>query len=42
MQYSVRGIPTLLVFKSGQVVDQIVGAQVTREQLASIIEKHLS
>jgi thioredoxin 1 len=42
MQYSVRGIPTLLVFKSGQVVDQIVGAQVTRDQLASIIEKHLS
>ena len=42
MQYSVRGIPTLLVFKWGQVVDQVVGAQVTREQLASIIEKHLS
>ena len=42
MQYSVRGIPTLLVFKSGQVVDQIVGAQVTREQLASIIERSTS
>jgi thioredoxin 1 len=41
MQYSVRGIPTLLVFKSGQVVDQVVGV-VTREQLASIMEKHLS
>ena len=40
-QYSIRGIPTLLVFKSGQAVDQIVGAQVTKEQLASIIEKHL-
>ena len=41
MQYSVRGIPTLLVFKSGQVVDQVVGVA-TREQLASIMEKHLS
>jgi thioredoxin 1 len=40
-QYSIRGIPTLLVFKSGQVVDSVVGAQVSREQLASIIEKHL-
>ena len=41
-QYSIRGIPTLLVFKSGQVVEQVVGAQVTRDQLASMIEKHLS
>jgi len=40
-QYSIRGIPTLLVFKSGQVVDSVVGAQVSREQLASLIEKHL-
>ena len=41
-QYSIRGIPTLLVFKSGQVVEQVVGAQVTRDQLASMLEKHLS
>jgi thioredoxin len=40
-QYSVRGIPTLLVFKGGQVVDSIVGAQVTKDQLAKIIENHL-
>ena len=26
MKYSVRSIPTLLVFKDGQVADQIVGA----------------
>ena len=25
MQYSVRGIPTLLFFKDGEVVDQLVG-----------------
>jgi hypothetical protein len=30
------------VFKSGQVVEQVVGAQVTRDQLASMLEKHLS
>ena len=41
-QYSIRGIPTLLVFKSGQLVESVVGAQVTRDQLASLIEKHLS
>ena len=41
-QYSIRGIPTLLVFTSGQVVEQVVGAQVTRDQLASMLEKHLS
>jgi thioredoxin 1 len=42
MQYQIRGIPTMLIFKGGQVVETVVGAQVTREQLASMIEKHLS
>src|SRR5579864_2074270 len=31
-RYSIRGIPTLLVFKGGQVADQIVGA-VPKEQI---------
>jgi thioredoxin 1 len=40
-QYMVRGIPTLLIFKGGQVVDTVIGAQFTRDQLSSMIEKHL-
>ena len=32
-KYNVRSIPFLLFFKGGQVVDQIVGASVTKDQL---------
>jgi thioredoxin 1 len=39
-QYSIRGIPTLLLFKSGQVVDQVIGAT-TKDQLALMLEKHI-
>jgi len=38
-KYNVRGIPTLLLFKGGQVVDQIVGA-VPRSKLEEVIKKH--
>lgn len=37
-QYGVRSIPTLLVFKGGQVVDQIVGA-VPRARLEESVRK---
>jgi thioredoxin 1 len=40
-KFSIRGIPTLLVFKGGQVADQIVGA-VPKEQIVKILEKHIS
>lgn len=33
VKYNVRSIPFLLFFKDGQVKDQIVGANVTKEQL---------
>ncbi len=32
-KYNVRSIPLLLFFKNGEVKDQIVGANVTKEQL---------
>ena len=37
-KYSVRGIPNLVIFKSGEVVEQIVGA-VPKEQLTGTIDK---
>lgn len=38
-RFQVRGIPTLLVFKGGKVVDQVVGA-VPKEKLAELLESH--
>ncbi|MBZ5520773.1 MAG: thioredoxin [Acidobacteriia bacterium] len=39
-RYGVRGIPTLLLFKNGQVQEQIVG-NVPREKIEKAIDKHL-
>lgn len=38
--YGIRSIPTLLVFKGGRVVSQLVGA-VSRTKLDSELKKHL-
>ena len=38
--YGVRGIPTLIMFKGGKVVDQVVGA-VPKSQLENILKKVL-
>jgi thioredoxin 1 len=35
VQYNVKSIPLLLFFKNGEVKDQIVGANVTKDQLKS-------
>lgn len=35
VKFNVRSIPLLLFFKNGEVKDQIVGANVTKEQLKS-------
>jgi thioredoxin 1 len=39
-QYGVRGIPTLILFKGGKILDQIVGA-VPKARLKTMIEKAL-
>jgi len=39
-KYGVRGIPTLILFKDGKVVDQVVGA-VPKNQLDGLIKKAL-
>ncbi len=40
IKYSIRSIPTLLVFKNGEVVEQMVGA-VPKSMIASRLEKHM-
>jgi thioredoxin 1 len=40
-RYGVRGIPTLLVFKDGQVREQIVG-YVPKETIQKMLDKHVS
>src|SRR6185369_1224951 len=39
-KYGVRGIPTLILFKDGAVIDQIVGA-VPKSQLEALLAKAL-
>ena len=39
-QYGIRGIPTLILFKNGKVVDQVVGA-VPKANLEALIKKGL-
>ncbi len=39
-KYGVRGIPTVILFKEGKVVDQVVGA-VPKAQLEALINKAL-
>lgn len=39
-QYGVRGIPTLILFKEGKILEQIVGA-VPKTRLVAMVEKAL-
>ena len=41
MQYGIRSIPTLMVFKGGQVVEQIIGA-VPKRHLQDKVTPHLN
>ncbi len=40
MKYSIRSIPTLLVFKGGEPVDQIIGA-VPKNDILQKVEPHI-
>jgi thioredoxin 1 len=40
IKFNVRGIPALLLFKGGQVVDQVVGL-VPKDEIRKVIDKHL-
>ena len=39
-QYNIRGIPTLLLFKDGQVKEQLVGAA-SRDVIENLLKKYL-
>jgi thioredoxin 1 len=39
-QFNIRSIPTLLLFKGGQLAEQIVGA-VPKDQLVKALQRHL-
>ena len=41
VRYQIMSIPTLLLFKNGKAVEQVVGAQ-PKQALASKIEPHLA
>ena len=41
MRFSIRGIPTLLLFKGGQVVEQVVGLA-DKDSLKKVIDKHVA
>ena len=40
-KFSIRGIPTLLLFKGGVVVEQVVGLQ-DKDELMMVIDKHVA
>jgi thioredoxin 1 len=41
VKFGIRSIPTIMFFKDGKMVDQVVGAQ-SKQAFASIIDKHLA
>ena len=39
-QYQIRGIPTILIFKAGQVVESVVGLA-QKDDLKKVLDKHI-
>jgi thioredoxin 1 len=40
-RFMIRGIPTLLIFKDGQIAETLVGLA-SKEDISRLLEKHLS
>ncbi|MBN2135273.1 MAG: thioredoxin [Acidobacteria bacterium] len=40
-RYAVRGVPTFLIFKNGEVVDQITSGTLKKEIFVEILNNHL-
>ncbi|MGH8544058.1 MAG: thioredoxin [Vicinamibacteria bacterium] len=40
-RYNIRGIPTILLFKAGEIREQVVGVT-SKENLATLLERHLA
>ena len=41
MKYGIRSIPTIIMFKGGEAVDQIIGA-VPKAEIERVVEKSLA
>jgi thioredoxin 1 len=41
IKFNVKVIPALLLFKGGQVVESLVGAQYSKDDLKKVIDKHI-
>jgi thioredoxin 1 len=39
-RYQIRGIPTLLVFKNGEIQEQVVGVT-SKDNIVKMLEKHI-
>jgi thioredoxin 1 len=42
MSFQIRSIPTLLLFKGGAVVDQMVGNPGSKARIADFVQRHLA
>ena len=40
-RYNIRGIPALLVFKGGQLVESLAGAGHSKQHIKATLEKHI-
>lgn len=41
MNYGIRSIPTVMIFKDGKVVDQVIGAIPKNQLVTQHVEKHI-